>query len=275
MSLITACPACQTQFEVTDEQLQAYAGKVRCGECNHVFDARSYLLDAPQAEAPSDAAVYFNISAEAAQTPTDTPVADYELPASLSASLAADTQQAEPVIPAFLRNVSLTDERPVVVQKPVSQSLFGLLSALMIGLILIQWLYFSRSHLAASYPASRPMLQTLCKALQCAVALPQDITQLTIDDADIQEHKLRQGVLVFSSVLMNHGQVVQSYPMIELTLTNTADEPVLRKTLRPEQYLPVSVNVHAGLPAQQEQPVKAVLGVDEKLVTGFRVAIAY
>jgi len=50
---------------------------------------------------------------------------------------------------------------------------------------------------------------------------------------------------------------------------------VLRKTLHPAEYLPASVNVAAGLAPQQEQAVKALLGVDEKLVTGFRVAIAY
>ena len=74
MSLITACPACQTQFEVTDEQLQAYAGKVRCGECDHVFDARSHLVESTAAalavadtsDVASDAAVYFKVSAEVA-----------------------------------------------------------------------------------------------------------------------------------------------------------------------------------------------------------------
>jgi hypothetical protein len=123
-----------------------------------------------------------------------------------------------------------------------------------------------------------PFQQTLvaaCKALHCKVALPSDITQLTIDDADIQEHREREGVLVFSSVLINHGAVAQAYPMIELTLTNMADEPVLRKTLKPAEYLPTSATAASGLAAQQEQAVKTTLGIEEKAVTGFRVAIAY
>jgi hypothetical protein len=80
---------------------------------------------------------------------------------------------------------------------------------------------------------------------------------------------------VFSSILINHGAVSQTYPMIELTLTNMADEPVLRKILTPKEYLPATSKVAEGLAAQQEQPVKTSLGISEKAVTGFRVAIAY
>lgn len=283
MSLITACPACQTQFEVTDEQLQAYAGKVRCGECDHVFDARSHLVSSDAmlateeahsgAPVASDAAVYFNVSAEAAQTHV---VPDLLLEESMSSDLNIQPDaQVEPDIPAFLRDVSLEDERPQTRATSSSPWVYGLFSAILLVVLGLQTLYFSRTTLAASYPQTKPLLQSLCKPWHCGLGLPQDITQLTIDDADIQEHKTREGVLVFSSVLMNHGEVVQAYPMIELTLTNTADEPVLRKTLKPQDYLPKTVDASNGLPALQEQAAKVWLGVDEKLVTGFRVAIAY
>ncbi len=40
----TRCPACDTIFRVTSEQLRMKAGKVRCGQCQHVFNAFDYLL---------------------------------------------------------------------------------------------------------------------------------------------------------------------------------------------------------------------------------------
>lgn len=292
MSLITACPACQTQFEVTDEQLQAYAGKVRCGECNHVFDARSHLVPTGESAQPesdvavtaSDAEVYFKVSAEAAQVDTATETHDLSLKPDVALEdeptptwnvRVDETENPYPEIPAFLRNVSLSDERPVPVESPASQWLFVTLSGILLLLLLLQLVYFSRISLAANYPQIKPFLQAFCQPLHCDVSLPQDITQLTIDDADIQEHKERQGVLTFSSVLMNHGNVAQAYPKVELTLTNTSDEAVLRKILKPQEYLPVAANLSEGLAPQQEQSVKVLLGVDEKLVTGFRVAIAY
>ncbi len=287
MPLITACPACQTQFEVTDEQLQAYAGKVRCGECDHVFDARSYLLephsaastDSGTTEPATDASLYFKLSAavaHAAEPPSAVP--DLPLPDPLPAELPVHHPEASDHaanIPAFLRDISLADERPTAPETQANQRMMVFFASILLLVLLLQSMYFMRSSLAAHYPQTKPLFQRFCETLHCVVNMPQDIAQLTIDDADIQEHKTRQGVLTFSSVLMNHGPVAQAYPKIELTLTNMADEPVLRKTLRPAEYLPASANLAAGLLPQQEQAVKTLLGVDEKLVTGFRVAIAY
>lgn len=41
----TFCPHCQTTFRITPEQLKARAGKVRCGQCQTVFNALDCLLD--------------------------------------------------------------------------------------------------------------------------------------------------------------------------------------------------------------------------------------
>lgn len=41
----TRCPECQTTFRITPEQLKARAGKVRCGQCQAVFNALDHLLD--------------------------------------------------------------------------------------------------------------------------------------------------------------------------------------------------------------------------------------
>ena len=362
MSLITACPACQTQFEVTEAELHAYRGKVRCGECEHVFDAAAHLLNVdagptptlPAADQPQENNNTSGISAvstfslepvptiqpqdnpdpvavpgltdpvvpgsavsdhvpdidtersvaevenaqtadetTAASTPANTVPTFAETTAMLDDALpehpliddpsllnlektTEDATPATPSVPEFLRNVSLSDERPP--QLPPSPARQSLHLALMIIFVLgigIQLLYFSRTHLAAHYPQSKPVLLSLCRLLHCEIGLPQEIAQLTIDDADIQEHREREGVFMFSSVLMNHAQVAQAYPLIELTLTNTSDEPVLRRILKPQEYLPATLKVADGLAAQQEIRIHSLLGVTDQGIAGFRVAIAY
>lgn len=42
--LITKCPNCATQFRVTENQLAAAGGRVRCGACLTVFQGTDYLL---------------------------------------------------------------------------------------------------------------------------------------------------------------------------------------------------------------------------------------
>lgn len=53
-SFITQCPQCATKFKVTHEQLNVSEGWVRCGRCNHIFDAKDHLIE-PQDGAPPTA----------------------------------------------------------------------------------------------------------------------------------------------------------------------------------------------------------------------------
>lgn len=45
--MLTRCPACETHFRVTAEQLKARSGRVRCGECQKVFNALDSLIEEP------------------------------------------------------------------------------------------------------------------------------------------------------------------------------------------------------------------------------------
>ncbi len=45
MNYITSCPACETQFMLNKEQLKAHRGKVQCGHCNEVFNAKNRLTE--------------------------------------------------------------------------------------------------------------------------------------------------------------------------------------------------------------------------------------
>jgi predicted Zn finger-like uncharacterized protein len=56
MSLITCCPACQTMFKVSGEDLRVSDGWVRCGNCDGVFDASAHLQVMPATQENSAAA---------------------------------------------------------------------------------------------------------------------------------------------------------------------------------------------------------------------------
>ncbi|MDP1735316.1 MAG: DUF3426 domain-containing protein [Sulfuritalea sp.] len=53
--MLTRCPACETNFRVTAEQLKARSGRVRCGECQHVFNALDSLIEEPMVVAAQPA----------------------------------------------------------------------------------------------------------------------------------------------------------------------------------------------------------------------------
>lgn len=329
MSLITACPACQTEFEVTPEQLAAYDGQVRCGTCEHVFNAKEHLiqgggsdkaalnaafneLDLRGSEShqsklePSNITSINVSSAEPEQSAFETnhspllqglqavdevqnqlnkPTSDLDdgfvIPPKVNLSFNTEPELNTSSVPSFLQDIQM--DRPDFHETKqsshaVGYSLFAIVLLLLLGL---QTAYSLRTDLAAQYPATKPWLVKGCQLIGCKVELPKNIALLTIDDADMQEHLEREGVLEFSSTLINHGNVVQAFPLIELTLTNIDDEPVMRRSFKPEEYLHKQQNndlerdVEAGLQAQEEVRVKMTLTANNTNVAGFRVGLSY
>jgi len=51
--VLTRCPECATHFRVTAEQLKARSGRVRCGQCQHVFNALDSLIEEPTLAIPA------------------------------------------------------------------------------------------------------------------------------------------------------------------------------------------------------------------------------
>lgn len=87
MRSITCCPACQTQFFVTEVQLNKHDGKVRCGQCLHVFNAKTQFvaIDSPIVE---------TTSAETLSTDTPPTVAPIELSSETSTIISTSTEAA-------------------------------------------------------------------------------------------------------------------------------------------------------------------------------------
>ena len=56
MSHVTRCPFCRTAFRVSETQLDMRGGRVRCGQCRQVFDARAALDLDKSTPAPATAA---------------------------------------------------------------------------------------------------------------------------------------------------------------------------------------------------------------------------
>lgn len=82
--MLTRCPDCATHFRVTAEQLKLRAGRVRCGECQHVFNALDTLIEEPSVviaapQAALDAARDVPIAEEIAVVPAPT-LGDSEVP---------------------------------------------------------------------------------------------------------------------------------------------------------------------------------------------------
>ena len=296
MPLVTACPECNTQFVVKKEQLKAYDGQVRCGTCQHVFNAKTYLIKQTRAKkaAPTKVeAVLSEISLSPDTTTETTEHIEVTVPAHLQgqpldestlsisdnevveSSPQADTPQESYQTPSFLNDLTVDESLNLRLRrKSFSWPAFAA-SMLLLLLLFGQTVYFMRTEIAALYPQTKPLLTQACRVLKCTVPLPQEIDLLTIDDSDMQEHLTYQNVLVFSSTLINHANFAQAYPNIELTLTNTEDEPVLRRTFKASEYLQTPSSAVTGIAAKEEMRIKLQLNTSDTPVAGYRVSLHY
>lgn len=282
MPLITSCPECNTQFIVKKEQLKAYDGQVRCGTCNHVFNANEFLVK-PTKPKKSPAKKTKPAEDEVVATQEDsTEHIEITSPAFLE-----NTFQAEPVVssaevsitpeietPSVMQDLSI-DNRFNKKQKSKFSWLLLIMSVLLLLALITQLVYFLRTEISANYPQTKPWLLIACKQIGCTVALPAKIDLLTIDDSDMQEHADFENVLQFTSTLVNHANFAQAYPDIELTLTNTDDEPVLRRNFTAKEYLTNQANLNNGIASKEEVHIKLNINTSDVAVAGYRVSLTY
>ncbi|CAG0976280.1 hypothetical protein MTYP_01507 [Methylophilaceae bacterium] len=342
MRLVTSCPECTAAFYVSPEQLAAHRGDVRCGRCEHVFNALenlSEVADEPvqppvTAEAEDDAVMmassgitFFiqdepSIPDHASEPSIDTlpeelaeqetePQFVYEtvvgdvLPEETPAEPEAETPvaktsavagplPAEATEPTF----NLTDysvppafaiDSPIMVEDVARKNsgtdgagkrrLFKFLLIFLVIVLLIlatgQAIYYLRSDIAARMPQMRPYLEQGCKWIGCTVELPKIADLLVIDDSELREDIDRQGLIHLYSSLVNNADFYQAYPLLELTLTDDNDKPLLRRTFTPADYLASKSEARQGLAPHQTVDIKLSLTTSGQPVAGYRVFVTY
>jgi len=279
MNYITSCPKCETQFLLNKAHIKAHRGKVQCGHCEHVFNAKNRLTEVSD---DINSTEEYQASLEHANQESMTESAHNDTyPESIPDG---ETELIDK--PIYIGEFSPTITEPITIEdlttdpkfskKKIKLNLwFSLASFFLLVLTALQAIYFMRTKLAAEYPQFKPLLVKTCDLLNCEIGLPKDIDFLAIDDSDMQEDEDYQGVINFSSSLINNANYAQAYPNIELTLTNTEDRPVLRKLIKPTEYLVANTKIHNGMHAHEEVRIKLAINPSDIAVAGYRVLLVY
>jgi predicted Zn finger-like uncharacterized protein len=305
MSLVTSCPACSTVFHVKPEQLSLRRGTVRCGECQHIFNALDHLHEAEPAEPepvepepvepepvepepvepePVEPETVEPETVEPETVEPETvepepvepePVEPDEPHATVETHALPQTPPTTPSQPVWRDAAPKSKLQTVIIQPRTFPWLSGFVVLLLLIAIILQLAYFQRNALALAWPDSKPYLQQACATLKCTVELPKDASKLVIDDANLLEDSEHEGLLVLTSTLINQAKHVQAYPQLELTLTDANDQAVLRRTFSADEYLPTGTVVEKGIAAGKELPIKLLLTADHQTVSGYRLFVNY
>ena len=104
--------------------------------------------------------------------------------------------------------------------------------------------------------------------------LPHQTELMAIDDTELVKDETHQGVVRFSCVINNNAHQAQSFPSIELTLTDRQDVPILRRKITPKEYLSgSSIKLGEGLAGNDEVRVTLNINAANYPVSGFRALL--
>jgi len=295
MSLTTRCPACGTLFRVVPDQLKISEGWVRCGRCSEVFDARASLsphlpVMTEVVETPDVAAADALDSVGPAEPPSTPIEPDLDEPLKHDPVLVPEAQP-EPVgqdpgtdgersaapapVPADLPSVSFMRRarRAAFWRKPAVRWAMGVSSVVLVLTLLGQVAYQQRDLLALRLPGLRPVLVAMCQPLQCQVGMPRRIDAVRIDASNFT--RLPPEAFRLQLTLANSDTIPVAMPAIELTLTDTQDQPVIRRVLQPAD---LGADTPSTLPPQGEWAATVTLTVSPAAagtVSGYRLLAFY
>lgn len=316
MSDTTLCPQCATRFKVSEEQLDAHDGLVRCGRCQNVFNAREHLQDdepSPQLsllidEEPSQAE---EAPGEDAGEPSatedqpaqeDTPeseqgeatpaeAGDPDIPAGTDETSAEEEASGQPDL-SPIPNLTELEEAPTTLAQQVQfiddpdeedkpaapkrkHHLATLLGGVLFLLLSAQATYHFRDALAVKLPGLKPLLVELCGQLDCTVELPRDIDLLSIESSELEADAKLVNVITLHALLHNRARYAQAWPSLELTLTDSRDDVIARRTFHPADYLKDEDELELGIGHNRERDIALRLDTTDLRPSGYRLLLFY
>jgi predicted Zn finger-like uncharacterized protein len=241
MNMMTRCPSCGTAFRVTEQQLGAREGKVRCGRCDMLFDALATLSSDPATRPPP----------ERTGPPTS---------GSMAVLLGTEKERSFDFGPPPPHSLN---------------HLWWIGSVLLLFALVLQGAYRYRGEIAVLVPETKPLLESLCVELGCEVPLPRRAELLSIESSDLQGDTSHPNVMVLTATLRNRAAFVQAFPALELTLTSAQGETVARRVLMPKEYLTQPARAEAGFAAGSELQIRMYIEAAALKPTGYRLYLFY
>ncbi len=154
--------------------------------------------------------------------------------------------------------------------------LWSVLSVLGLAALAGQAALHFRSEIAVLLPVTRSYLETACDSLGCEMRLPRRADLMSIESSDLQADGKRAGVIVLNALLRNRAPFAQEYPDLELTLTDQGDRAVIRRVLKPGEYLQRKSAMRTqGIPGGGEEAVRIHLETGNLPATGYQLFLFY
>ncbi len=257
--MFTRCPNCRADFSLTDQQLEIAAGMVRCGICEHAFNARSYLFK--QTHYDTSETVDVELSEEEASaiylefldrelhgmhphspeppkitlpSTFDVPVKDNDIEWPTAYEPEDGNQQEdlhEISIPNIIADdISNLDSEPT--HTHLTKWLATFICIALVTSLSLQVIAAFKIDLIPQQHHSK-----LCKWITCTIKTPQALSKIEVLNRSIYTHPTEKQALMVMVTIINRAKFSQPYPLIQLRLFNIAGDVIAARQFAANHYL--------------------------------------
>ena len=186
-----------------------------------------------------------------------------------------DTEDDKPDHSGEFDNISFLRDKQAnsVWRKPIIRAVLGLTGLLLLFTLLGQIVFHERDRMAASEPRFKPWLVAFCGPLNCSLSPLRKFEAMVIDSASFT--KIRGDSYGLNFTIRNMDALELALPAIELTLTDSHEQSVIRRV-----FLPAELGVKSdALAAGRALTVSLAMVVKDAgaaaKVAGYRVFAFY
>jgi predicted Zn finger-like uncharacterized protein len=240
--MYTQCPECLTVYKLRAEWLAQGRGRARCGACGAEIDVLAPLVD----ELPAG-----TFTALKRRTPG--PIPQLDVPALRPRPAAADAEQRELFVD-FDRTMRAQREAspPSFVatrtQRQAPRAGWGWrIGAVAMGLLLLAQAAWAEREPLLRDARVHAFVESACTRLRCTVPAITDRAKIALMARDVRPHPTVRGALVITATLANQAVFAQTYPVVEIVLSDVDERRIAMRRFEPAEYVGSPKALEAGL----------------------------
>lgn len=262
----TRCPECKTVFRVTPAQLKVREGMVRCGRCQHAFVADKHLVRKTAKTIPKGVPNVARKRSAGKKTSTAEPPNP-----KVSQDFTVDPEFSRAESEARFHSAIPPLHRPL---QPKTRTVYWAVGSVLLLLLLAgQVLIFYGYEAARHMPELRSSVDILCDRLPCRRLPLIDMRRMDLVETRVAPHPRYDKALRVKATLVNRAEVVQPYPLLEVSLIDSQGQLVARRTYPPREYLSKPEIVQEGMPPQLAINVQLDITSPNVQASGYEVQL--
>ena len=156
-------------------------------------------------------------------------------------------------------------------QRPQVRALLGVAVLALLSALALQAVHHFRDTVAVRWPQTHGALQTWCAAMQCTLAPPRGINDISVESTTLARAGTPPDAFRLSVNLRNHGALPLSLPSVDLKLTDGSGALIARRMLSPSDFRATV----AALPPGSETLLQMLMSTGNRAVAGYTVEVFY